>query len=172
MADAAVEFQALARALTDAGETGLKRELYKAISDTARPLAREIGDVEHLKPYMPDPYAAVLASDLAVRISKRTGTNPGVFIRALGRTRNRHVERIEQGILRHPVFGTEAQLARFLAIPRSQRARAGHGRGWTWRDQDVRPGFFADPVDRAGPEMRRQIQAAVRRIIRKIYAAH
>jgi hypothetical protein len=167
VADPAVEFAALATALREAGETGLRRELYKAINDTARPLAREIGDVEHLKPYLPDRYAEVLAGDLAVRISKRTGTDPGVFIRALGRRRNRHVARIEQGILRHPVFGTEAQIAAHLAAGGS----GAHGRAWTWVSQDIRPGFFADPVGRVGPEMSRQIQAAVQRVIRRIYAA-
>lgn len=160
MADPALEFAVLARALKDAGETGLRRELFKAINDAGQTVGKEIRNVEHLKPYMPDRYAEILAGDLALRVSKRTGTNPGVTLRALGRVRNRHVARINEGILRHPVYGTEAQVE---AAPSGR-----HGAGWTWVSQDIRGGFFDDPVERAGPEVRRQIEDAVQQTIRKI----
>jgi hypothetical protein len=160
VADAATEFEALARALKDAGEKGLQRELRKAIRDAAQPLARQVADVNHLKPYMPNRYAEVLAEDLTVTISQRLGTVPGVTLRAKGRRKSRHVSRLNQGILTHPVFGTEAQ----------ELAATAHGRGWTWVSQDIRPRYFDDPVAASGPEVRRQIEAALRRIIAKIYA--
>jgi len=146
--DAAAEFAALARTLTEAGEGGLHRELYNAINDAARPLAREIGSVSHLRPYMPDPYADVLASDLAVSVLKRAGPNPGVSLRAKGRARARRVAQLNAGRLSHPLWGNRQH----------------------WYGQAVRPGFFDDPVARAGPEVRRQIQEAVRRVIAKIHA--
>lgn len=161
MADAAVEFEALARALKDAGEKGLKRELYKAINDAGQGLAKQVKDVEHLKPYMPNRYAEILAEDLTVIISKRLGTAPGVTLRAKGRRKWRHVRRLNQGILTHPVYGTEAQ----------ELAATAHGRGWTWDTQEIHPRFFDDPVAASGPEVRRQIEAALHRVIAKIYAA-
>jgi hypothetical protein len=160
-------FGILADHLKAAGEGGLRRELYKAINDAARPLAREISRVEHLKPYLPDRYAAVLAEGLSVSVSKLAGANPAIRLRATaakdGRRRSRHVARINEGILRHPVFGTEAQTAAHIAAGGSGH----HGRGWTWVSQEVRPGFFTDPTEAAVPEIRQQIVAAMAETVRK-----
>ena len=149
MADAAIEFEALARALRDAGEKDLQRELRKAINDAAQPLSREVQDEGHLRPYMPNRYAAILASDLAVTVSQRIGTSPGVTLRARGRQKQRHVARLNRGILTHPLFGDREH----------------------WFNQPIRPAFFDDPVAASGPQVRDQIAAAVRRVIDKIYAA-
>ena len=151
MADAATEFQALARALKDAGEKDLARELREAIRDAADPLAKQVQDEEHLKPYMPNRYAELLASDLTVTISQRIGTTPGVTLRARGRQKKRHVARLNHGILTHPLFGNREH--------------------WPQPYQTIRPRFFDDPVAASGPEVRDQIAAAVRRVIDKIYAA-
>jgi hypothetical protein len=160
-------FGIIADHLKAAGEGGLRRELFKAINDAAKPLAREIANVAHLKPYLPDPYAAVLAESLSVSVSKIAGANPAIRLRAVGgkdgRRRSRHVARINEGILRHPVFGTEAQLAAHIAAG----GAAHHGRGWIWRDQEVQPGFFTDPTEKAAPEIRRQIVAAMTTVANK-----
>lgn len=162
MADAAVEFAALARALKDAGETGLKRELYAAISDAARPLAADIRNVTHLRAYMPDRYADVLAADLKVSTYKRTtGEEPGVTLVGRAPTLGRGGRKVRQrdlGFLVHPVFPT------------------GPRRTWRWVSPEqgrkgIKPGFFSDPVAKAGPQVREQIVAALRRVIDKIYAA-
>lgn len=156
---AALEFQELARALREAGETGLRRELYQAVNEAAKPFAATVRSVEHLRPYMPDRYAEILAEDLAVTVLKRTGTAPGVSLRAKGRRRSRHVARLNQGIITHPVFGR----------PEAEALAVSHGRNWTWVYQNIRAGFFSDPARDLGPEARRQIEAAVRRITRHIY---
>ena len=59
---------------------------------------------------------------------------------------DKDVARINDGILRHPVYGNRE----------------------VWVSQDIRPGFFDDPVRHGGPEVRREIEAAVQRVIRKI----
>lgn len=163
MADAAVEFGALAAALKDAGETGLRKELYKAFDDAAKPLAREIQRVDHLAAFMPDRYARVLAGDLRVRVSKRTTGEPGVELvgsaptALFSRGRGRKVNQRNAGIITHPVFAVSG-------TPR---------RSWTWRTQTkgMRPGFFDRPVEQSGPQVRDQIVAAVARVRDKIYAA-
>jgi len=142
------EFRDLARNLRLVGADELRRELYKGIDDAAGPLARGLKDPAHLKPYMPDRYAAVLAADLAVTTSKRTGIDPGVFIKARGRTKYRHVERIDQGLLRHPVYADTDR-------PRPE---------WHWVAQDILAGFFTNPTERAAPAVRREIVAAMHRI--------
>ena len=149
----AADFAALSRRLKEAGETGLRRELYKAIDKSAQDLTKEIKSTQHLKPYLPDPYAEVLAADLSVRIYKRSGRDPHLTVRAEGRTKKRKLVQLdERGLLVHPVFGR------------------GDRRDWTWRPQfrSVRPGFFSDPVERAAPAVRKQIEAAMRETARKL----
>jgi hypothetical protein len=144
----AAEFAALSRRLKDAGETELRRELYKAISDAARPLGREIRSPAHLHPYMPDHYVdTALAADLTVTVSKRTGRDPGVSVRAKGKVKARHVKRLEAGILMHPVFGDSKK-------PRKT---------WRWVTQTkaMRPGFFSDPAEKSAPGIRDAILAAM-----------
>jgi len=149
----AADFAALSARLKEAGETGLRRELYKAIDRSARDLADEIGSTQHLDSYLPNPYARVLAADLKVRVYKRSGRDPHLTIRAEGREHKRKLVQLdEQGVLWHPVF--------------AQGAR----RGWTWRPQfsHVRPGFFTDPVERAAPKVREEILAAMRETALKL----
>src|SRR5258708_27409965 len=75
---------------------GLRRELYKAISKAAKPLANEIRDPAHLHGYMPKRYADVLAGDLAVTTQKRFGRDPSIAIKARGRTHKRKVIQLDE----------------------------------------------------------------------------
>jgi hypothetical protein len=156
------DFAALSARLKEAGETGLRRELYKAIDKSAQDLAKEIRSAEHLYPYMPNHYADTLAADMSVRVYKRSGRDPHLTIRAEGRAHKRKLVQLdERGILVHPVFG---------------RGGGGPGnpfrRDWVWREQfrSVRQGFFTDPVEHAVPQIRDRIRAAMRETARKITA--
>lgn len=164
MADLAVEFAALARALTEAGETGLKRELYKGINDAARSVADQVKSAANLEEHLPDPYAPVLQASLKVTTSKRaTGEEPGVDLVASGPTprgnRGRQVQRLNRGIIGHPVFG------------RRSRVNARKWADWVYQEGGMSPGFFDDPLSRAGPDLRQQIAEAFRRVRDQIYAA-
>lgn len=161
MADAAVEFEALARALREAGEKGLAQELRKGINEAARPLPDEIR--AGLIPHLPNRYAATLNDDLTITISQRSaGTQPGVFVvaKASGsgpgpsRTRTgRKLKRLDAGLLTHPVFGNRE-------VWRTQGPEGG----------GMRPGWFTGPVRAAAPRVRREIEDALRRVRDKIYA--
>jgi len=145
--EAAQEFADLAKNLTAVGLDGLKRELYKAISDAAEPLASEIRNVGHLRDYMPDRYADILASDLRVTTHKRTGiTNPGVVLFAnaptIGRG-GRKVRQRDEGRITHPLFGNKER--------------------WFTQTAGMRAGFFTTPAERSAPQVRDAILAAVRR---------
>ena len=144
----AADFAALSRRLKEAGETGLRRELYRAISKAARPLADEISSTTHLDPYMPNRYAAVLAADLSVTVSRRTGNDPGVSIRAKGRTHGRKLQQLDAGVITHPLWGNREHWFR-------QRAA-------------MRAGFFTDPAEQAAPDMRDAILGAMRETARKV----
>ena len=159
MADAAAEFQALANALKEAGETGLKQELYASINDAAQPLVADITNETHLRADMPDRYADIFAKDLRVTTYKRaTGETPGVTLIARAPTFGRGGRKVRQrdlGTLTHPVFPSG---------PRTS---------WRWRTQTggMRPGFFSGPVAKSGPLVRDAVAEAVRRVRDKIYAA-
>jgi len=144
----AADFAALSRRLKEAGETGLRRELYRAISRAAGPLADEISSAAHLRPYMPNRYAEVLAADLRVSVSRRTGNDPGVSIRAKARAHSRKLQQLDDGIIEHPLWGNRK----------------------FWRKQfgGMRSGFFTDPAEHAAPDMRDAILAAMRETARKI----
>lgn len=148
LAAGAEEFAALARRLKEAGETGLRRELYKAINDAARPLAQEIGSTSHLEPYMPRRYAGVLASDLAVTVSKLTSRNPGVRLVAKGRVRRRKVKSLDAGVLSHPLFGNRKR--------------------WFTQTDGVRAGFFTGPAEQSAPQVRAAILTAMHDVAGKI----
>jgi hypothetical protein len=149
--EGAAEFADLAVNLRLVGQDGLRRELYKAISNAAAPLARKIKDPARLDEYLPKRYAYVLSADLKVTTYKRTGTDPGVTIAArapTGGSGGRKIRATNAGLLRHPVFADRG-------APR---------RSWRWRDQDVRAGWFDDPAAAAAPRVRAEILAAVERI--------
>jgi hypothetical protein len=151
----AEEFARLARRLKDAGETGLRRELGNAINDAVKPFGATVSAAPYLRSYMPDHYADVLAGDLSVRATKRaSATAYGVAIRVAGRLRNRQVERLNAGILRHPVF--------------ERRGTERHD--WDWVDQadGMKPGFFTDATKAAAPEIRAEVLGAVRDVAQKI----
>jgi hypothetical protein len=143
------DFAALARRLKDAGETGLRRRLYKAISDSADPLARKLRSAAYLKPYMPDRYAETLAADLAVTVYKRAGANPSISVRAESpRPRNRKVIQVNAGLLRHPLFGDREH--------------------WYLQLRGMRPGFFDDAVAETGQQIKDSIGRAMDDTARQI----
>jgi hypothetical protein len=156
----AADFAALSARLKEAGQTGLRRELYKAISAAGDDLVKEIGSLEHLNPYMPDHYAEVLASDLEVRVYKRGGNDAHITLQAQSRPprKRKLVQLDERGILVHPVFG------------KGGGGAGTHRKEWTWVTQfrSVRKGFFTDPVKRCAPDVRKRIGDAIAETARKI----
>jgi hypothetical protein len=142
------QLRTLAARLKDAGEEGkgFRRELMKQISAAAEPLAREISSLAHLKPYMPDRYAAVLAGDISVTAQKIFARDPRVSVRAKGRQHKRKVRLVDQGRLNHPVFAE------------------GPRKTWEWvngQTDGMKPGFFREPCEKAAPEIRQHVLAAM-----------
>jgi len=149
VADGAAEFAALSRRLKDAGEDGLRRELYKAIRRAAEPITREIKDDAHLHSYMPGRYADVLAEDIAVSTFQRGSIrSPGVTITARGRLKKRKVVRLNEGFLTHPLFGDRER--------------------WFTQTDGMKPGFFNDPCDHSGPQVRDAVLAAMHDVASKV----
>jgi len=145
------ELRLLSARLRAAGTEGqgLRRELYKAITKAAKPLAADIRDPAHLDAYLPNRYAAVLAADLAVTTQKRFGKDPSVAIRAKGRSKKRKVKMLdEEGVLAHPLYGNRDR--------------------WFRQTSHVKPGFFSDPAKKAAPAIRSEVLAAMHETAQKI----
>lgn len=150
------QLRLVAARLKEAGDEGqgLKRQLQKNITEAVQPLARKIADVGHLKPYLPDRYAAVLAADLGVKVANRfSGGNPAVQVRAQAREHKRKVARLDAGTINHPVY------------PRGPRS------GWNWSNYQtggMKPGFFSDACRDAAPDIRAKVLQALTETAGKI----
>lgn len=144
------QLRTLAVRLKDAGDEGkgLRRELLKQISEAAKPLVREISDPAHLRPYMPARYAGVLAGDLSVGAQRILASNPRVSIRARARGHRRRVRQVDAGILHHPLYGDRDR--------------------WFRQTDGMRAGFFTDPCEKATPQIREHVLAALTETARKI----
>ena len=150
------QLRTLAARLKEAGDEGkgFRRELMNQLNEAAKPLVREIADPAHLRPYMPDRYAAVLAGDLSVGAQRILTSNPRVSIRAKARAKRRKVRHLDAGFINHPKWPRD--------LPRDK---------WEWQNNQtggMRPGFFTDPCEKATPDIRERVLAAMTETAKKI----
>ena len=150
------QLRTLAARLKEAGDEGkgFRRELMKQLDEAAKPLAREISSLAHLRPYLPDRYAAVLAADISVTSQKIFASNPRVSVRCRTRgERRRKVRLLDAGFINHPIFARG---------PRDE---------WDWWNRQtggMKPGFFTVPCEKAAPQIREHVLAALTETARKI----
>ncbi|HEY0643871.1 MAG TPA: hypothetical protein VGD39_10665 [Nocardioides sp.] len=141
----------VARALKKVGDTGLGKEMGKALRDASRELRPAIKtSAAQLMPHSGG-YAAVLSTSLRFRQTVHTTRHTARVIykvHADGRHERRDVPNLNRGRLRKPLYGNRAH----------------------WFDQRIRPGFVDRPVDRAAPEVARRMQAVVRYVADQIGA--
>lgn len=142
------QLKTLSKRLKEAGYEGqgLRRELRKQITEAAKPLARKIGSAEYLKPYLPDRYAEVLATDLSVKTKQSFSGDPGVQIRAVARQHKRKLVYLNAGFINHPVY--------------AQGLRA----TWNWKNGQtggMKAGFFTDACEEAAPDIRDRVLQAM-----------
>lgn len=155
MADGSAQLRDLAARLKAAGKEGrgLRKELNGALAEAAKPIAEKVATAGHLRPYMPDRYAEVLAADLGARVVTVLGGDPRVQVRAQARERKRHIVLLNNGFIAHPKW------------PRGPR------KSWHWQSRQtggMRPGFFDDACKDAGPEVRDKVMQALAETARKI----
>lgn len=143
------QFVTLARKLNAQGKQGrgLWRELNSQIKEAAKPMTDEV--LRHIDDYLPSGYAPVMRRDLTVRVSRSTkGAAAGLKLVgvAKGVRRKRHTRVINDGILRHPVYGNPD----------------------AWVDQRVKPGFWSTPLNNAREIPAKHIRRAIQNTIRKL----
>jgi len=145
------ELARLSAALREAGETEWRKQVTQGIKDAADGIPDAIR--AGMKPHLPNRYADVLAKDTRLTISVKTGiTDPGVFVVGKNSGKQRKLNMINAGILRHPLFGDR-------------------NRWYAQELPSVRPGWFDDPCQAAKPEVRAEIEAALEQVNAIIWAA-
>lgn len=160
-------FRVVTRRLrTAADRKELTRELRKGILD-AVPALKEAVE-EDPEAYLPDRYAAELMPFLTMRTSS-TLTGDQVTVRVTVTAKGveghaRHVGEVEAGRLKHPVYGRTRPLKRHWKYKATSMANP-------WVTQSVKPGFVTEPMHGARGAVRREIEAAVDRVLDKITGA-
>jgi hypothetical protein len=160
-------FRVVARRLRGAADRkDLVRELRKAILDAVPALKDAVR--EQATAYLPDRYAGELVPSLRMTTATSVAGDQvtvRLSVTAKGKGGSaRQVGDVEVGTLRHPVFG------RTRALRRHAKHRATSQRN-PWVKQSVQPGFVSKPMLSSQPEVRREIEAAVDRVLDKITGA-
>lgn len=137
-------FLQVSKALKAAGETELRKELHKGVKKAARPLipkARAAAKTQL-------PQRGGLAKRVAgspMRTQVRTGTNKYGVRLVVGKNGS-GARDANRGRIRHPVFGNRDR----------------------WVDQRVPSGWFDDTMRAAAPAIRKDVQAAIDKVVNDI----
>ena len=139
----AAELQRLSVRLRAAGDGSLNRRLRHGVTDAVRPLKRQV--IAGLPSYMPNRYAGVLGGSLKLR-TDAAGDQVKITATAKGRRKQRAVPAINDGILRHPIYGNRKR----------------------WAAQRIRRGFFTNPLKSGGPTVQRSIERVMEDVTQNI----
>ncbi|MFI2577697.1 hypothetical protein ACH5AJ_36490 [Streptomyces rochei] len=157
-------FRVITRQLRGAANRkDLVKELRKGILDAVPALKDAVRS--QAAGYLPDRYAIELVPSLTMRTNTTT-TGDQVTVRIVVSARGqggnaRQLGDIEAGQLRHPVFGRSRALKRHALHRATSRASP-------WVTQRVMPKFVTGPMLAGQAEVRREIEAAVDRVLDKI----
>jgi hypothetical protein len=138
---------ALSDALRRYGTAGLEKELFDGIERAVQPLVAAVK--KSLKTYLPDRYAEAVAVSLVERAVRLAGSNPGVRLTASAKTRRgkqRDLVSLNKGRLRHPLYGD---------------------REW-WFDQEVKKGFWDEPLLDESDAVREELVKVLDNIAREL----
>lgn len=151
------ELRYVAGKLRKAAARDLTRELRSGQRKAFRPLQPEIKAEAAATLPKRGGYAAVMSR--AVKVSVRTGFGPNALtarIYARGKTEARDVVAVNDGILRHKLFGKA-----------TYRSRAGEIKSG-WSTTRVRRGFVDRPVDRLADRVLNESAEAAERVLETI----
>jgi hypothetical protein len=127
-----------------------RRELFRGLNRAAKPLKQAVHDA--IPDYMPGTggYADLLQASHSPRTQiKPGGRDPA--IRIVSRTKGgvrRSVKKLEAGQLAHPLFGDREH----------------------WSTQDIRPGFFTEPMEGEADAVRDEMLEAIGQVHAAILA--
>lgn len=136
MVRGARQVELLAQHLREVARHDLDAELRRNLSRVVKTLGPVV--TAAIPAYMPGEYEKVLADAMRYTTSVVTAGARDVHVRlygdAMGKAYPRHLGDIEQGRLKHPVFG------------RYRILKTRHHRDNKWVTQVIRPGFWSEPL--------------------------
>jgi hypothetical protein len=135
----------LSRDLKETGQRGLRKELLRGVRTAAR---SAIPDIEAAAA-ADLPKRGGLAADVAGQkwSARSSMAGPVASVRIVGQGM-RELKDIDQGVVRHPVFGNRDV--------------------WKRQTAGITPGFFSGTLQKKAPEVRRQIDQVMRDVKLKI----
>lgn len=138
------QLNALAKALKEAGDKGLQRELSKGIRNAVKPFKDRV--VESAMETLPSGGGLNALVAARVRRARIRRSANGVQVVAAGSKGMKDLAAIDAGSVRHPVFGNRA----------------------AWVSQDVTPGFWSDAEKESAPEAAKGVVQAMETVRAKI----
>jgi len=152
------EFFAAARRLREAGH----KVQADRLEDAVRRAAGHIEDAvrEHLDEFLPDDYARVVRATMVFRteIRRSRGARATLRLRAPSpRGTDRQIRSLEDGELKHPVFGRTRRLKNHA------KWRATTYRN-PWSKQKIRPHFYTGPATGTKPKVDAEIAQAMHEV--------
>lgn len=136
------ELAALARDLKAAGNKDLRKEMLRGLRTAARPAVGAVrASAEAILPHTGGLAHAVATSAITTRTTT-SARSAGVRVVATGKQHAHNIRRLDEGKLRHPVFGNRN----------------------AWVDQDVPPHWFTRPLEQLEPT----VQVAMRRVLTNV----
>lgn len=133
------QLASLSRQLKELGDRGLTREFSRAVTDAVKPLRAEV----QASARQTLPHHGGLNEKVA-RSKFRTVRRPlGIRVQVAS---SYSLRRLDQGRLRHPVFGNRDK----------------------WVDQLVTPGWWTRPTEAAVPAVQRAVQDAMDAMVRRL----
>lgn len=134
------------RIRTHADAKALRKELYAGLNRVTKPVREDMK--ASIGPSLPSRggLAALVMAKASLTTSAVAGRNAGVRIKA--RHRSYDLKRLNEGRLRHPVFGNRGV--------------------WVEQTEGVNPGFLDEAFEKSKPEIARGVQRVLDDIARKV----
>lgn len=145
----------VSRALRQSGDKQLKKDLTRALREAAKPMVADARQAAKERlPHRGGLADRVARSRITVRV-RTSGRQVGVRIVANGPKDQGgvpvNIRALNAGKFRHPVY-----------------ARGADREKWAWVEQDIRPGWFDEPLTRRGPRVRGALVIAIDDFTRKL----
>lgn len=134
------------RIRTHADAKAIRKDLYAGLNRVTKGVREDMK--ASIGPSLPSRggLAALVMAKVSLRTVAKGGRSASVSIKA--RHRDYDLKRLNQGRLRHPVFGNRSV--------------------WVQQTEGVNPGFLDEPFEKSKPEVARGIQRVLSEIARKV----
>lgn len=155
----AADLYRIADQYRQAGRNDLVRQLDRGSREAGKVIEDEVraSTDTYIPRHFENRFRQNLDTKTEVKLTR--GRRITVIVGARGKSRRRHVKAMNEGLLRHPVFG------------RTRRIKAKYGGGRipnNWVEQKIRPGLADEPAARAMPRAKKKIDDAMARTAAKL----